>query len=292
MQPPRRRVLVLGTDTLDALLPALPYPAWRVSGWVELTRCLVREHPASIALVDPRSGGRGEIVEAFWDCLSRFPSATVVPALAADVEDVAHLRAMTSAGASEIINLAVDDVPVAQCRIRGAHARPFKRKIERELTRFVGPDARIILAAAADVAVSGGGASDLARTFSVNPRTLVRWCSQSALPEPRRLQAWMRVLLASQLLDDPGRTMEDVAIACGYTADRSLRRVIKGLLQKEIDVRVLRRTGVFATGIRGFNEELRRLREDRRRSSPGVQPGKVVVPMQAHETRVVAEHRE
>lgn len=288
---PQRRVLVLGTDTLDALLPGLPYPAQRISDWAELTRCLVRQHPASVALVDPKLDGFGYVAEAFWGCLSRFPSATVVPVLAADVDDVPHLRVMTAAGVSEIINLAIDDVAVAQCRIRGAHARPFKRKIERELTRFVSPDARVILAAAADVAVSGGGAGDLAQKFSVNPRTLVRWCSQLALPEPRRLQAWMRVLLASQLLDDPGRTMEDVAVACGYTADRSLRRVIKGLLQKEIDIRVLRKTGVFTTRIQGFNEELRRLREDRRRSSPGVQPGKVVVPMQAHETRVVGETR-
>lgn len=290
VQLPERHVLVLGTDALDTLLPGCPYPAQRMGDWGDLTRSLVRLHPASVALVDPSFGGDGAIAQEFWDALTRFPSATVVPVLsAARVEDVAHMRAMIAAGVSEIINLAREDHAVAQHRIRSAHARPFKRKLQREVTRFVSPDARVILSAAAEVAVSGGGVGDLARKFTVNPRTLGGWCSRSALPEPRRLQAWLRVLLASQLLDDPGRTMEDVAAACGYTADRSLRRVIKGLLQKEIDVRLLRKTGVFVTGIQTFNEELRRLREERRRSSPGVQPGKVVVPMQAHETRVAAE---
>jgi hypothetical protein len=278
-------LLVLGSGVPDPLLGVgQPFTVKRVRDWAELFESLVREHPGSVALVDPKHGGSEPQVR-FWELLERFPSATVVPVVHAGPEDVGHLRAMLTAGVSEIINVALDDVAVARRRLRGAHARPFKRKLEGFVTRFVSADARVLLAAAAEVAVGGGGAGDLAGKFTVHPRTLVQWCARTALPEPRRLQAWMRVLLASQLLDDPGRTMWDVAVACGYTTDRSLRRVIRGLLKVDLDVRVLRRAGVFSTAIHGFNEELRNLREERRRAS-SVQPGKVVVPMQAEEVSV------
>lgn len=287
---PGRRVLVLGRDALEPLFADLAVPVQRVRDWPELFALLVREHPASIAVVDPGFDERGTR-GTFWELLSRFPSATVVPVLIAGPDEVGRMREMIAGGVSEIINLSVDGEPVVRYRLQEAHARPFKRKLEGELTRFVDPDARILLAAAAEVAVGGGGAGELAEKFAVHRRTLVRWCARCALPEPRRLQAWMRVLLASQLLDDPGRTMEDVAVACGYTTDRSLRRIIKGLLKLDIDVRVLRRTGVFTTAAQSFNEELRALREQRRRSPPSVQPGKVVVPMQSHETRTAGKRR-
>lgn len=260
--PPGQRTLLLGESALlDPLLRiGLPFRPSRVSGWRELFAAVVREHPATVVAVDPYAG-RAEPEDSFWELLERFPSSTVVPVVRAGPEHIGQLQQMLNAGASEIINLALDDVAVAARRLRGAHARPFKRAVDAELTRFLHVDARMLLFAAAEVAVSGGGAGELADKFGVHPRTLVRWCRRTGLPEPRRLQAWMRVLLASQLLDDSDHTMWDVAVACGYATDRSLRRVIKGLLKVELDVRVLRRTGVFKAAIRGFNDELRQLRE-------------------------------
>lgn len=284
---PERRLLVLGSAAvLDPLLEELGEPfasVVRARTWDELFGLLVREHPGSVALVEPGPND-GEPDDGFWELLARFPSVTVVPVITATPAAVSYMRPMLTAGISELIDSVRDSPSVARRRLRSAQARPFKRKLESNLSRFVNADASIVLAAAAEVAVDGGGVGDLARIFDVNPRTVVRWCQRTALPEPRRLQVWMRVLLAAQLLDDPGRTMWDVAVACGYATDRSLRRVVKGMLETDLDVRVLRKTGVFAAAIHSFNEELRKLREDRRRSS--VQPGKVVVPMQASEVCV------
>ena len=35
------------------------------------------------------------------------------------------------------------------------------------------------------------------------------------------------MLLAAELLDDPGRTISDAALACGYASDSSLRRAFE-----------------------------------------------------------------
>ena len=57
-------------------------------------------------------------------------------------------------------------------------------------------------------------------------RTVLRWAERAGLPAPRRMLAWMRILLAAVLLDDPGRTVLSVAHACGYSSDSSLRRAM------------------------------------------------------------------
>jgi AraC-like DNA-binding protein len=72
----------------------------------------------------------------------------------------------------------------------------------------------------------------------------------------------MRVLLACELLDDPGQTVLSVAYTCGYASDSSLRRAVQeftGVLLTE-----LRQEGAFATASEKFLAELDDTRESGR----------------------------
>jgi AraC-like DNA-binding protein len=72
----------------------------------------------------------------------------------------------------------------------------------------------------------------------------------------------MRVLLACELLDDPGQTVLSVAYTCGYASDSSLRRAVQeftGVLLTE-----LRQQGAFATASEKFLAELEDTRESGR----------------------------
>src|SRR3712207_9332148 len=82
---------------------------------------------------------------------------------------------------------------------------------------------RSIVDAAAEVVAVGGHGRDLARSLQLSRRTLLRWCERAELPPPRKLLAWMRILLACELLDDPGRTVLSVAHACGYSRSEERR---------------------------------------------------------------------
>jgi AraC-like DNA-binding protein len=95
--------------------------------------------------------------------------------------------------------------------------------------------------------------------MGVGPRALAARCRWAALPPPRQLQAWLRVLLACQLLEDPGRTAASAARACGYATDRSLRRGTVRLLGT--GTAAVREAGAFATAAAAFNAVLRELRE-------------------------------
>lgn len=94
----------------------------------------------------------------------------------------------------------------------------------------------------------------------LSPRTLLRWCERAELPPPRRILVWMRVLMAAELLDDPGRTVSSVADACGYSSDNSLRRALQDFLQTTPTT--LRRDGAFTAASRAFLKDLARTRDD------------------------------
>jgi AraC-like DNA-binding protein len=82
-----------------------------------------------------------------------------------------------------------------------------------------------LLHAAAAVVARRGNGRDLAGELGLHPHTLTRRVTQAGLPVPRRLLAWLRILLAAHLLEG-GATVRHAALACGYVAESGLRRVI------------------------------------------------------------------
>jgi AraC-like DNA-binding protein len=259
-------------------LPA-PYRVTPVNDWVEIWPRLPETGPEVVFLADPYQND-GKTDHRFWDLLERFPSLTVVAAMDVHARRVVDLRRMAMAGISETWNLRIPySQPLAASLLNSTCARPLKRALEPHLSRFVSGNARIILRAAAEVAVRRGGAQELAHEFGVSRVTIGMWCESEALPPPRRLQLWLRVLLATQLLQDTGRTIREAAAPSGYSTDRSLRRVMNQLLGS--DTRSLRSNQPFEVAARVFNEELRSLRE--RRTHVRQRPARAVVPVQGAE---------
>ncbi|HYJ79075.1 MAG TPA: helix-turn-helix domain-containing protein, partial [Longimicrobiaceae bacterium] len=171
-------------------------------------------------------------------------------------------------GVSELLDLELEATPEALLpRLRGAHARPLKRRVEKMLSQYVSAYAGTLVRAACEVAVDGGGAPELAGRFGVEPRTIAAWCRREALPAPRRLQAWLRVLLAATLLEEPERSVTNAARCAGYANDHALRRAMRDLAGS--DPSTLPRDRLFAAAAERFNAELRDLRElvrERRRA--------------------------
>lgn len=244
-------------------LPA-PYAVERPVAWADADEVIRGSHPSAILLVDPYAGARpGDAFPLLHELLRRFPSLTVVAAMELAAESVGDVATLLEWGVAEVIDTGPESTPRAvHARLRQAHARPLKRKLERALSAYVGDEARDLLLAAAEVAVDGGGAPELARALNVAPRTLTDRYTRADLPPPRQAQAWMRILLACVLLDDPGRTVYGAAHACGYATDRSLRRAVASFLG--VDSTTLRRGGAFSRAMKAFNDRLWELREEGR----------------------------
>lgn len=233
-----------------------------LSSWDALRRAVVDSPPAAILVVDPYADSSrddpqlsSELRALLWE----FPSATVLAALEILPGHSRDLRTLGEWGVTDIISLAEDDTHEAVYRrLRSVEGRSLQSLLERTLPPLLSGRARMLMMTAAEVVAVGGRARELARRLHLSERTVLRWAERGGLPPPRRLLAWMRILLAASLLDDPGRTVLSVAHACGYASDSSLRRAMQDFLAT--GPTALRREGAFPTASRAFLEELSRTR--------------------------------
>lgn len=246
----------------------------RVSGWEELLEVVAEAPVAAVVVADPAADGAGGkgVAAGMRALLHRFPSLPLVAAVRMGPGCFERVRALGALGVAQILCLDEDRSPaVIRRRLETARGRPLRTLLDRILPPGTGGPARALLQAAATVTTDGGGGYALARALCVTPRTLLRWCRRAGLPPPKCLLPWMRILLAAELLDDPGRSVRDAALATGYASDSGLRHATASLLG--IPPGELRRRGAVATASRAFLEALsaakRGDRRYRRARSPG-----------------------
>lgn len=248
-----------------------------VSTWDRLRQEVAEAPPTALIIVDPyEPGGRPtpQLSTHLRSLLWEFPSATVVAAMEIRPGQSRDLRTLGEWGVTDVISLEEDDTQEAVTRrLRAAQGRPLQALLDRSLPSSLSSRARSLLMTAAEVVAMGGRGRDLARALHLSERTVLRWSERAGLPPPRRLMAWMRILLAASLLDDPGRTVLSVAYACGYASDSSLRRAMQDFLGTIPTT--LRREGAFSRASQAFITELTELRtwgRDRKRPRNGSHP--------------------
>lgn len=231
-----------------------------VPDWGALERELRVAPPSALVVADAYDGpGEGRLAERLRRLLDDFPSTVVFAALPVRGERLDDVCTLAAWGVAQIVDVGRDDTPEAlQVRFRESHGRPLRALVERVLPAELPTRGRLLLDGAAATVAAGGNGREMARQLGLSRRTLLRWCERAALPPPRRLLAWMRILQAAQLLDDPGRTMLSVANACGYASDSGLRRVTQKFLGASPTE--LRRLGAFARASEVFLGALARRR--------------------------------
>lgn len=232
---------------------------WTLPDWDALERAMARVPPTAVVIVDPYAGSPGEPSPRLQALLRDLRSATVVAALPVTPQTVPHLELLARWGVADVVELGREDTAGAlRRRLRLVRGRLVTRLLDRALPRTTPTRTRSLLATAADTAAVAGGSAELAQVLGVTERTVLRWCRRADLPQPRRLMAWLRILLAADMLDDAGRTLSAVAGACGYSSDTALRNALRTFLgESPTDLR----GRAFQTASAAFSRELFELRE-------------------------------
>jgi len=274
---PERTLIITDTPSLRRLSQLPPeYRVRSVSGWAGLAAAMDQAPPSWAVLADPYMGRRtaqGPSPELHRQLLRR-PSVPVIAVMPLRDERAADVAALLEWEVSDVLNLNTQCSPhaVREC-LRGVRARPLKRRVEPLLTHFASENARNVVRAACETAVEGGAAPELAAIFEVDPRTVTAWCRREGLPPPRRLLAWMRVLLAAMMLKEDGRSVVNVARGAGYATDHALRRAMRDLAGGE--PATVPRGDLFKQASTRFHDELRGLRDrarERRRDTRAGRP--------------------
>ena len=267
MAPPRRLLIIMHLNgAFRDRVHSISARAFRIqtaTSWPELRALAACAPPSTLLVLDPyRKNSRGvwKLTPELRGFLWEFPSITVVAAIEVRAGCSHDLRALGEWGVADVISIYEDDTAEGMLRrLRMAQGRPLQNLLARSLPPTISGRSRTLLMTAAEVVSMGGKGRDLARALHLSQRTVLRWAERARLPPPRRILAWMRILLASSLLDDPGRTVYSVASACGYASDGSLRRAMQDFLGT-IPTR-LRREGAFERATHGFIRELAEYKE-------------------------------
>jgi methylphosphotriester-DNA--protein-cysteine methyltransferase len=273
MQRLTRVLFVLHDDpAVRELLSQVPGDAYRVqtvNDWATLRQAALRAPLTAVAVVQPygTEGAAHGLSEDLRDFVRTGPSLPVIAAFSVAATGGSELRTLLEWGVTDWLDLDREDTPKAVAhRLAAVRARPLQRMLQRALPLGVPSRTRHLLLIAADVVAAGGQAPDLATELGVADRTVPRWCERADLPPPRRLLAWLRLLLAAEMLDDPTRSVEALARACGYAGGASLKTGLRNLLSTT--PRELREAGAFKTVADAFAAELFQLREASRQAGP------------------------
>ena len=262
MQPITRPLLLLHSDKALRERVHRASRQWfdvrQVTTWANLRETAQESAPGALAVVDPYQDARdgSALSPALHAFLLDFPSAAVVAALHIRLDAFRDLRTLGAWGVADILSLDQDATPASITHLLlSVSGRRLAMLLDESLPAAMPGRARAILTVASDVVSRGGHASDLANALQITRRTLLRWCEDAGLPPPRRIMTWMRLLLAAEMLDEPGRTVSSIAFACGYASDTALRTALNAQLGKA--AKELRRAGAFATAAEAFREEIR-----------------------------------
>jgi len=232
-----------------------------VDSWKTLDEALEAATPPSLAVVDARHGSEEGPAPELRELLHAHPLAAVVVVPPPRVPE--DLLTLGSWGVSETLVGEANDPYTLRRFLLRARGRPLRVLVERVLSSPPTGRRRTLLRAAAETAAAGGAAEEMGRYLHASSSTLLRQCKSAGLPPPRILLVWMRILLAAQLLEATGSSVEVVSAACGYASDSALRRAF--MKYAGMSPREARAEGAVAVVGRVFEEALRRVREERRR---------------------------
>lgn len=272
MVQPFHRPLFLLTESeeLEANLRQVierPFSLHRMPDWPTLKHMLQSGPATAVCFADAMAFvGRHEcLAEGLREIARDFPLLAVVACLRVRSQDGYVLRALQGWGVAEILDLDREQSAAAVARrlkeVEGVWAQ---RLFRRALPRTLSARGRTVLETVAHIAAQGGHVPELASALGIYKRTVPRWCAAAGVPEPRRMFTWIRLLLAADLLDNPARTIENVARVTGFASAASLKSTSKaftGLAPSDLRVR-----GAFDAVASLARTEFREAREAARQS--------------------------
>lgn len=140
----------------------------------------------------------------------------------------ADIASLVRAGVDDLVFRGADDVRVVlqEILVRAVRHSVAAQVIE-DLGDALPPKVRPIVAHLLEHAGDPPTVDATAAALGVNRKTLVNRVARAHLPAPSTLIAWARLLAAGRLLEDAGRSVEQVAHLLNFESPNALRNMIK-----------------------------------------------------------------
>jgi AraC-like DNA-binding protein len=132
------------------------------------------------------------------------------------------------AGATGLIFRGIDDARYAmRAAIAGARRGSVGQRIHDEVALHLPAFALPLLHYAITRAADDPSVEDAATSLGVDRKTLLNWLRQAGGVGPREFINWIRLAAVAGMLEEGGRTAEQVALASGFASGASFRNMLQ-----------------------------------------------------------------
>ena len=189
---------------------------------------LVENNLAGVAVVDMRDRDGQSTLPMVRYVRESYPSVPVLLYFAISPDTSRDVLAFAQAGVNDLVLRDVDDLRYSlrtalSTAADHCSARAILAELEPLLPASVLPMVRYCL----ENGRRSMTVEQVADALNVHRKTLVDRLSASHLPTPSALIAWCRLIISARLLEDPGRSVEQVALLLDFPSGTSMRNMMK-----------------------------------------------------------------
>jgi AraC-like DNA-binding protein len=189
---------------------------------------LVEQGLATIVVLDHRDYDGNLALPIVRRLRDEYPSVPVVMYLPMSAVASGAVMEYVRAGVSQLVFQGMDDFKTSlrmavNAALDQVSAVALAHELESLMPATVVPFLRYCLEhSRRDITVE-----EVAAAMGVHRKTLVDRLKAARLPSPRAMIGWCRLLMAARMLDDPGRTIEQVALKLDFPSGTALRNMFK-----------------------------------------------------------------
>ena len=216
---------------------------------------LVESGLANLVVLDHRDFDGSPTLPTVRRLRDEYPSVPIVMYLPMSAVISGAVMDYAKAGVSQLVFQGVDDLKSSlRSAVDAALDQVSASALSDELESLVPPTIVPFFRYCLEHARRDFTVEEVAAAMGVHRKTLVDRLKAARLPSPRAMIGWCRLLVAARLLDDPGRTVEQVALKLDFPSGAALRNMFKrytGLKTTEV-----RENGGVRCMLHAFKREL------------------------------------
>lgn len=216
---------------------------------------LVEAGLATIVVADHRDHDGSATLPTVRRLRDEFPSVPIVMYLPMSAVVSGAVMEYARAGVSQLVFQGVDDFKASlRSAVNAAMDQVSAAALGADFESLVPASVVPFLRYCLEHARRNITVEEVAAAMGVHRKTLVDRLKAARLPSPRAMIGWCRLLMAARLLDDPGRTIEQVALKLDFPSGAALRNMFKrytGLRTTEV-----RENGGVRCLVHAFKREL------------------------------------
>ncbi len=157
-----------------------------------------------------------------------YPSVPIVLYCSLGPDTSREVLEFARAGVNDLVIRGVDDLRLPlRIAITTAQDHHSARGVLKELESTIPAAVLPIVQYCLENGRRGLTVAQVATAMGVHRKTLVDRLSAAGFPSPSAVISWCRLLVAARLLEDPGRSIEQVALVLDFPSGTSMRNMVK-----------------------------------------------------------------